>query len=74
VLLTQTHLAIVMEYAAGGELFERICSKGRFGRAAPPGCQMVTWTRETEREREEREREKRPYAHGLLSTGVLTAK
>lgn len=31
VLLTATHLAIVMEYAAGGELFERICSAGRFG-------------------------------------------
>mmetsp|Transcript_29773 Transcript_29773/g.73782 ORF Transcript_29773/g.73782 Transcript_29773/m.73782 type:complete len:362 (+) Transcript_29773:574-1659(+) len=31
VLLTPTHLAIVMEYAAGGELFERICGKGRFG-------------------------------------------
>ncbi|XP_050899388.1 serine/threonine-protein kinase SAPK2 isoform X2 [Lathyrus oleraceus] len=30
VLLTSTHLAIVMEYAAGGELFERICSAGRF--------------------------------------------
>ncbi|XP_015957627.1 serine/threonine-protein kinase SAPK1 [Arachis duranensis] len=30
VLLTPTHLAIVMEYAAGGELFERICSAGRF--------------------------------------------
>ncbi|KAL4331999.1 hypothetical protein GQ457_07G023740 [Hibiscus cannabinus] len=29
--LTPTHLAIVMEYAAGGELFERICSAGRFG-------------------------------------------
>jgi serine/threonine-protein kinase SRK2 len=28
--LTPTHLAIVMEYAAGGELFERICSAGRF--------------------------------------------
>ncbi|KAL6329478.1 hypothetical protein AAG906_021173 [Vitis piasezkii] len=25
-----THLAIVMEYAAGGELFERICNAGRF--------------------------------------------
>ncbi|PPD89408.1 serine/threonine-protein kinase SAPK2 isoform X3 [Gossypium raimondii] len=31
VLLTPTHLAIVMEYAAGGELFERICNAGRFG-------------------------------------------
>ncbi|KAG5528955.1 hypothetical protein RHGRI_029572 [Rhododendron griersonianum] len=30
VILTQTHLAIVMEYAAGGELFNRICSAGRF--------------------------------------------
>lgn len=30
VLPTPTHLAIVMEYAAGGELFERICSAGRF--------------------------------------------
>ncbi|KAK4795469.1 hypothetical protein SAY86_013463 [Trapa natans] len=30
VLLTPTHLAIVMEYAAGGELFERICNAGRF--------------------------------------------
>ncbi|KAI9173832.1 hypothetical protein LWI28_007238 [Acer negundo] len=30
VLLTPTHLAIVMEYAAGGELFARICSAGRF--------------------------------------------
>ncbi|XP_060173255.1 serine/threonine-protein kinase SAPK2-like isoform X2 [Lycium barbarum] len=30
VLLTPTHLAIVMEYAAGGELFQRICSAGRF--------------------------------------------
>lgn len=29
-VLTPTHLAIVMEYAAGGELFERICSAGRF--------------------------------------------
>ncbi|KAL5175604.1 Serine/threonine-protein kinase SAPK2 [Glycine soja] len=29
-LLTPTHLAIVMEYASGGELFERICSAGRF--------------------------------------------
>ncbi|KAG8634246.1 serine/threonine-protein kinase SAPK3 [Manihot esculenta] len=30
VILTPTHLAIVMEYAAGGELFARICSAGRF--------------------------------------------
>uniref|UniRef100_A0A5B6ZY27 non-specific serine/threonine protein kinase n=1 Tax=Davidia involucrata TaxID=16924 RepID=A0A5B6ZY27_DAVIN len=30
VLITPTHLAIVMEYAAGGELFERICNAGRF--------------------------------------------
>lgn len=30
VLLTPTHLAIVMEYAAGGELFETICNAGRF--------------------------------------------
>ncbi|XP_074366271.1 serine/threonine-protein kinase SRK2A-like [Apium graveolens] len=30
VLLTPTHLAIVMEYASGGELFDRICTAGRF--------------------------------------------
>ncbi|XP_039001785.1 serine/threonine-protein kinase SRK2E-like [Hibiscus syriacus] len=30
IVLTPTHLAIVMEYAAGGELFERICNAGRF--------------------------------------------
>eukprot|EP00270_Netrium_digitus_P011437 TRINITY_DN363_c0_g1_i1.p1 TRINITY_DN363_c0_g1~~TRINITY_DN363_c0_g1_i1.p1 ORF type:complete len:337 (+),score=67.11 TRINITY_DN363_c0_g1_i1:294-1304(+) len=30
VYLTPVHLAIVMEYAAGGELFERICNAGRF--------------------------------------------
>ncbi|KAK3003824.1 hypothetical protein RJ639_018103 [Escallonia herrerae] len=30
VILTPTHLAIVMEYASGGELFEKICSAGRF--------------------------------------------
>ncbi|EFJ06661.1 hypothetical protein SELMODRAFT_162233 [Selaginella moellendorffii] len=30
VMLTPTHLAIAMEYAAGGELFERICNAGRF--------------------------------------------
>ncbi|KAM1457387.1 hypothetical protein ACFX13_035433 [Malus domestica] len=28
--LTPAHLAIVMEYAFGGELFERICNAGRF--------------------------------------------
>ncbi|GFY87405.1 ribosomal protein S6 [Actinidia rufa] len=30
VLLTPTDLVIVMEYAAGGELFEQICNAGRF--------------------------------------------
>ncbi|GAV91528.1 Pkinase domain-containing protein [Cephalotus follicularis] len=30
VMLTPTHLAILMEYAAGGELFDRICRAGRF--------------------------------------------
>ncbi|GAA0173067.1 non-receptor serine/threonine protein kinase [Lithospermum erythrorhizon] len=30
VLLTPTQLAIVMEYASGGELFAKICSAGRF--------------------------------------------
>lgn len=30
VILTPTHLAIVMEYASGGELFERICNAGHF--------------------------------------------
>ncbi|KAK4720958.1 hypothetical protein R3W88_011191 [Solanum pinnatisectum] len=30
VFLTPAHLAIVMEYASGGELFERICNAGRF--------------------------------------------
>ena len=29
-ILTPSHLAIVMEYAAGGELYERICNAGRF--------------------------------------------
>ncbi|XP_057443727.1 serine/threonine-protein kinase SRK2A-like [Lotus japonicus] len=29
VFLTPTHLCIVLEYAAGGELFDRICSGGR---------------------------------------------
>ncbi|KAH9607100.1 hypothetical protein KSS87_005029 [Heliosperma pusillum] len=30
IFVTPTHLAIVMEYASGGELFGRICSAGRF--------------------------------------------
>ncbi|XP_010547508.1 PREDICTED: serine/threonine-protein kinase SRK2I-like isoform X1 [Tarenaya hassleriana] len=30
VILTPTHLAIVMEYASGGELYARICNAGRF--------------------------------------------
>lgn len=30
VILTPTHLAIAMEYASGGELFERISNAGRF--------------------------------------------
>lgn len=30
IFITPTHLAIVMEYASGGELFHRICDKGRF--------------------------------------------
>lgn len=30
VILTPTHLAIVMEYASGGELYELISNEGRF--------------------------------------------
>ncbi len=30
VFLTTTHLGIAMEYAAGGELFDRIVKAGRF--------------------------------------------
>ena len=30
VLLTPTHLVIVMEYTAAGELFDGICTAGRF--------------------------------------------
>ncbi len=30
VFLTPTHLGIAMEYAAGGELFDRIAKAGRF--------------------------------------------
>ncbi|TVU46149.1 hypothetical protein EJB05_05667 [Eragrostis curvula] len=36
VILTPTHLAIVMEYASGGELFERICNAGRFSEDEVP--------------------------------------
>ncbi|XP_073525320.1 uncharacterized protein [Phyllobates terribilis] len=32
VVLTPTHLAIVLEYASGGELFDRICNAGRFNK------------------------------------------
>ena len=32
VVLTPTHLAIGMEYAAGGEQFERFCNAGRLVR------------------------------------------
>ena len=30
VFLTSTHLGIAMEYAAGGELFDRIAGEGHF--------------------------------------------
>jgi serine/threonine protein kinase len=30
VFLTSSHLGIAMEYAAGGELFDRIADQGRF--------------------------------------------
>jgi len=30
VFLTNTHLVILMEFAAGGELFDRIVAAGRF--------------------------------------------
>ncbi|KAE8667863.1 Serine/threonine-protein kinase SRK2I [Hibiscus syriacus] len=36
VVLTPTHLAIVMEYDARGELFERICNAGRFSEDETP--------------------------------------
>jgi serine/threonine-protein kinase SRK2 len=36
VILTKTHLAIVMEYASGGELFDRICNAGRFSEDEVP--------------------------------------
>ncbi|CAA2968316.1 serine threonine- kinase SRK2E isoform X2 [Olea europaea subsp. europaea] len=32
VILTPTYLALVVEYAAGGELFEQICNAGRFNK------------------------------------------
>lgn len=40
VVLTPTHLGIVMEYAAGGELFERICSAGRFSEDEVPSLSL----------------------------------
>ncbi|KAL8096386.1 hypothetical protein AgCh_037374 [Apium graveolens] len=40
-IVNATHLAIVMEYAAGGELFERICRTGR--------CIEDEWWNETSR-------------------------
>jgi serine/threonine-protein kinase SRK2 len=36
VILTPTHLMIVMEFAAGGELFDRICDRGRFSEDEVP--------------------------------------
>lgn len=45
VCLTPSHLAIVMEYAAGGELFERICNAGRFAEdevGAKPWCILLS--------------------------------
>lgn len=38
VVVTPTHLAIVMEYAAGGELFDRICNAGRFSEDEVQRC------------------------------------
>lgn len=40
VFLTPTHLAIVMEYASGGELFERICNAGRFTEDEVNKCKL----------------------------------
>lgn len=42
VILTPTHLAIVMEYAAGGELFARICSAGRFSEDEVVKCSLCS--------------------------------
>lgn len=42
VLLTETHLAIVMEYANGGELFDRICIAGRFSEDEVPITHFIS--------------------------------
>jgi serine/threonine-protein kinase SRK2 len=38
VFVTPTHLAIVLEYAAGGELFDRIASAGRLSEDEVVNC------------------------------------
>jgi len=44
VLLTPSHLAIVLEYASGGELFERICSASRFSEVEVIKLMCLNWT------------------------------
>jgi hypothetical protein len=43
VVVTPTHLAICMEYAAGGELFDRICNAGRFSEDEVRIGEFVRW-------------------------------